>query len=51
MTGFPMKFAAAPCTVRLPAPALGAHTASVLGALGYSDTDIARLRAEALASA
>ena len=51
MTGFPMKFSAAPCTVRHPAPALGAHTDSVLGALGYSATDIATLRAEAPASA
>jgi crotonobetainyl-CoA:carnitine CoA-transferase CaiB-like acyl-CoA transferase len=44
MTGFPMKFSAAPCTVRSPAPELGAHTDSVLRDLGYSDTDITRLR-------
>jgi crotonobetainyl-CoA:carnitine CoA-transferase CaiB-like acyl-CoA transferase len=47
MTGFPMKFAEAPCTVRYPAPALGAHTDTVLRALGYNDADIATLRAEA----
>jgi crotonobetainyl-CoA:carnitine CoA-transferase CaiB-like acyl-CoA transferase len=47
MTGFPMKFATAPCTVRYSAPELGAHTDSVLGALGYSATDIATLRSEA----
>jgi crotonobetainyl-CoA:carnitine CoA-transferase CaiB-like acyl-CoA transferase len=51
MTGFPMKFSAAPCTVRYPAPALGAHTDSVLRDLGYSDTDIARLRTEGDAGA
>jgi crotonobetainyl-CoA:carnitine CoA-transferase CaiB-like acyl-CoA transferase len=50
MTGFPMKFAEAPCTVCYPAPELGAHTNSVLQALGYNDADIARLRTEANAS-
>ena len=40
MTGFPLKFREAPSTVRYPAPELGAHTASVLRALGYSDADI-----------
>jgi crotonobetainyl-CoA:carnitine CoA-transferase CaiB-like acyl-CoA transferase len=40
MTGFPMKFREAPCTVRYAAPELGAHTASVLRALGYSDVEI-----------
>jgi crotonobetainyl-CoA:carnitine CoA-transferase CaiB-like acyl-CoA transferase len=32
MLGFPIKFAAAPCQLRLPAPALGADTEAVLGA-------------------
>jgi crotonobetainyl-CoA:carnitine CoA-transferase CaiB-like acyl-CoA transferase len=46
MTGFPMKFSAAPCTVRYPAPELGAHTDSVLRDLRYSDTDIVALRTD-----
>ena len=44
MTGFPVKFREAPCTVRYPVPELGAHTASVLRALGYSDADITAMR-------
>ena len=40
MTGFPLKFREAPCTIRYPVPELGAHTASVLRSLGYSDADI-----------
>jgi crotonobetainyl-CoA:carnitine CoA-transferase CaiB-like acyl-CoA transferase len=43
MTGFPIKFADAPCRVRHPAPALGAHTAEVLRAAGFDDAEIARL--------
>jgi crotonobetainyl-CoA:carnitine CoA-transferase CaiB-like acyl-CoA transferase len=46
MTGFPLKFREAPCTVSYPAPELGAHTASVLRALGYSDPEITELGAE-----
>jgi len=51
MTGFPLKFREAPCTVRYPAPELGAHTASVLRALGYSDPEITELGAESHTSA
>ena len=43
MTGFPIKFREAPCTVRYLVPELGAHTASVLRALGYSDPEITTL--------
>jgi CoA:oxalate CoA-transferase len=46
MTGFPLKFREAPSTVRYPAPELGAHTVSVLQALGYSDAEITELVAE-----
>jgi crotonobetainyl-CoA:carnitine CoA-transferase CaiB-like acyl-CoA transferase len=41
MTGFPLKFREAPLAVRYAAPDLGAHTAVVLRALGYSDVDLA----------
>jgi crotonobetainyl-CoA:carnitine CoA-transferase CaiB-like acyl-CoA transferase len=44
MLGFPLKFAAAPCRVRRPAPDLGADTEAVLGELGYSAQMIARMR-------
>ena len=40
MTGFPIKFHEAPCTIRYFVPELGTHTASVLRALGYSAPEI-----------
>ena len=43
MTGFPLKFHEAPCTVRYPVPELGAHTASVQVSLGYSAPEIMTL--------
>ncbi|HJU19159.1 MAG TPA: CoA transferase [Stellaceae bacterium] len=45
MLGFPLKFAEAPCALHHPAPDLGADSAAVLGELGYSAEEIARLRA------
>jgi crotonobetainyl-CoA:carnitine CoA-transferase CaiB-like acyl-CoA transferase len=45
MLGFPVKFAEAPCELRLPAPEIGADTDAVLTALGYSTTELAALRA------
>jgi crotonobetainyl-CoA:carnitine CoA-transferase CaiB-like acyl-CoA transferase len=44
MLGFPVKFAEAPCELRLPAPELGADTDAVLTGLGYSAAEVARLR-------
>ncbi len=48
MTGFPVKLSADPCTIRHPAPDLGAHTDEVLADLGYDDARIATLRAEGI---
>jgi crotonobetainyl-CoA:carnitine CoA-transferase CaiB-like acyl-CoA transferase len=45
MLGFPVKLDRTPCAVRLPAPELGAHTAEVLAAAGYSAAEIERLGA------
>ena len=45
MLGFPVKFAAAPCRLRRPAPEVGGDSDAVLRALGYRDDDIFRLRA------
>jgi crotonobetainyl-CoA:carnitine CoA-transferase CaiB-like acyl-CoA transferase len=44
MLGFPMKLAAAPCSVRLPAPGLGEHSEAVLTELGYDATARQALR-------
>lgn len=44
MAGFPVKLSETPCTVRRPAPDLGAHTAEVLSEIGFDDTEIERLK-------
>ena len=46
MLGFPIKFAEAPCRLRRPAPEIGADSDAVLGELGYTTDEIARLKAE-----
>ncbi|HEX3861678.1 MAG TPA: CoA transferase [Stellaceae bacterium] len=43
--GFPIKFAEAPCQLRRPAPEVGADTDAILREFGYSDSEIATLRA------
>jgi len=46
--GVPVKFSETAAGIRRPAPTLGQHTSEILKALGYSDDDLARLRAEAV---
>jgi crotonobetainyl-CoA:carnitine CoA-transferase CaiB-like acyl-CoA transferase len=48
MLGFPIKFAEAPCELRLPAPEIGADTDTVLSGLGYSTTELTALRARGI---
>jgi CoA:oxalate CoA-transferase len=49
MLGFPIKFAAAPCQLRRPAPEIGADTDAILAELGYDAEGIARLRKAGIA--
>jgi crotonobetainyl-CoA:carnitine CoA-transferase CaiB-like acyl-CoA transferase len=42
--GVPLKFSETPGEIRGPAPEIGEHTEEILGALGYSAEDAARLR-------
>lgn len=46
MLGFPVKLDGTPCAVRLPAPALGAHTREVLIAADFSAKEMAEFEAE-----
>jgi crotonobetainyl-CoA:carnitine CoA-transferase CaiB-like acyl-CoA transferase len=42
--GFAPKFSATPGEIRTHAPALGEHTAEILGGLGYTDREMADLK-------
>jgi CoA:oxalate CoA-transferase len=44
MVGFPIKFAQAPCEVRLPSPRLGEHAAEILEEIGFSPAERTRLK-------
>jgi CoA:oxalate CoA-transferase len=43
--GIPVKLARTPGQIRTPAPLLGEHTEEILASLGYSEAEIAQLRA------
>lgn len=43
--GFPIKLHGTPCDIRMPPPQLGEHNAEVLSRAGYSETEIAAMKA------
>src|SRR5579863_1651710 len=45
MLGFPIKFSEAPCELRRPAPEIGGDSDAVLGEFGFSNEEIAGMRA------
>lgn len=45
MVGFPVKLSDTPCTIRMPAPELGAHTGEVLSEIGLDAGEIEQLKA------
>jgi crotonobetainyl-CoA:carnitine CoA-transferase CaiB-like acyl-CoA transferase len=47
-TGTPIKLSDTPASIRTPPPAYGEHTGAVLAGLGFTDEQIAALRAQAV---
>ncbi len=50
MVGFPVKLSDTPCAIRRPAPGYGEHTAEVLSELGFSESELAGLKARKIVS-
>ncbi|MGE5511112.1 MAG: CaiB/BaiF CoA transferase family protein [Bacteroidota bacterium] len=50
MVGFPVKLSDTPCAIRRPAPGYGEHTAEVLSELGFSESELAELKARKIVS-
>jgi crotonobetainyl-CoA:carnitine CoA-transferase CaiB-like acyl-CoA transferase len=50
MVGFPVKLSDTPCAIRRPAPGYGEHTAEILSELGFSESELAQLKARKIVS-